>query len=427
MGGKRRNWRHHRHYRLCRGLIIDQTAEVHREIADLLAELRQPLPDLLDELSQPQPAVAEKRKPEGKTPPATLAAKQADLIRATPGPLNQPKGPLAVKFRRALDSATQIEFVETPADNVVDYLSDLHKIPLKVSENLEKTIVTINIKDVTLGAGLQAIEDKYPSLEFVVRDYGILLTEREVAKQQGYYSAVEFANADDGFCRTNRDAAGSSCSGRWRHRCRRPRCSSCPSRPACPSCRSPNLRDKPSGTKLEKTEKKGSKLKGTLALMQGNKARLEMSGEVGRPAVGDADGLGRDPHALDRRRPRRTTPRHAQAIRRDDPGHGERRGFFALVLAHGVEAGPKPQGFNVDRQFGVSEFWLGMKEFDRQESQVIEYKLTTKAWKGPFSVRVWLDPKTNFPLKRLVTGEQDGQWMMVTGDLCHDDSRRERR
>ena len=129
---------------------------------------------------------------------ASPAPKPAETLPTSSRSLNEPKGPLAAKIRQVLNSTAQMEFVETPATDVVDYLTDLHKLPFKVSEKAGKTEVTVNLKDVTLGAALQAIEDKYPSLQFVVRDYGILLTEREVAKQQGWCSAVEFARSAAG-------------------------------------------------------------------------------------------------------------------------------------------------------------------------------------------------------------------------------------
>ena len=115
-----------------------------------------------------------------------------------PSPASVPQGPLAAKIRQALKSPTQLEFIDTPAGNVARSLSDYHKIPFHISEGVKKTPLTFNLKGVTLGAGLQAIEDKYPSLQFVFRENDILLTEREVAKREGYYSAVEFAKSADG-------------------------------------------------------------------------------------------------------------------------------------------------------------------------------------------------------------------------------------
>ena len=145
--------------------------------------------------TQPKPAAsaAEQKQSPAKAP----AAGQP------PSSPNAPQGPLAVKIRQALKSSAHIKFVDVPAADLVQYLADCHKIPFHVSGKLEGTPMTLDVKGVTLAAGLQAIEDKYPSLQFVVRDDGLLLTEREVAKRQGYYPAVEFAKSGDGPGRTN--------------------------------------------------------------------------------------------------------------------------------------------------------------------------------------------------------------------------------
>ena len=92
---------------------------------------------------------------------------------------------VAKKIRETLKQPTQLEFVETPAIDVVHYLKDLHHIEFQISEKLESMPLTLQVKKgATVATALRAIEDRYPSLEFVVRDYGILLTEREIAKQK---------------------------------------------------------------------------------------------------------------------------------------------------------------------------------------------------------------------------------------------------
>ncbi len=109
-----------------------------------------------------------------------------------------PQGPLAAKMREILKQPTQIEFVETPTLDVVEYLTELHHLPFTVSENVEKLAVTLNVRGASLAAALQAIEDKYPSLQFVVLDWGIFLMEREAAKRHGFYSAVKFGSRVSG-------------------------------------------------------------------------------------------------------------------------------------------------------------------------------------------------------------------------------------
>jgi len=103
-----------------------------------------------------------------------------------------------------------MEFVAVPAADVVQYLNEHCPLTFSVSSKLEETPLTLEVKKgATLVTGLRAIEDKYHSLQFVVRDYGILLTEREVAKRQGYYPAVEFVTPVAGPGRAKQSDAGS--------------------------------------------------------------------------------------------------------------------------------------------------------------------------------------------------------------------------
>jgi hypothetical protein len=148
--------------------------------------------------------VATQPKPAASAVEQKQAPAKASAAGQPPSSPNAPQGPLAVKIRQALKSSAHIEFVDVPAADLVQYLSDCHNIPFHVSGKLEETPMTLDVKDVTLAAGLQAIEDKYPSLQFVVRDDGLLLTEWEVAKREGYYPAVELAKSGDGPGRTNR-------------------------------------------------------------------------------------------------------------------------------------------------------------------------------------------------------------------------------
>jgi hypothetical protein len=51
--------------------------------------------------------------------------------------------------------------------------------------------LTLQLKEVPLGAALQAIEDQNPPLKFVVRDYGILVTNEHLAAERGFVPAVQ--------------------------------------------------------------------------------------------------------------------------------------------------------------------------------------------------------------------------------------------
>ncbi len=110
-------------------------------------------------------------------------------------PLQIPHGPLVEKIREALNAPTQIEFADTPVHDVADYLRDLHSIEVQVdSEAIEgETLITLSANGMPLGAALQLWGDKFHGLELVVRDYGILVTTPERAREAGYMPLAEFA------------------------------------------------------------------------------------------------------------------------------------------------------------------------------------------------------------------------------------------
>lgn len=96
------------------------------------------------------------------------------------------------RIRRALGSPTELEFYETPLPEALDFLRELHGInffidaaafegqsPLGGSSlKPDQVKLTLDLRDVPLGAALQAIEDTQGSIRFVVRDYGILVTRK---------------------------------------------------------------------------------------------------------------------------------------------------------------------------------------------------------------------------------------------------------
>jgi hypothetical protein len=63
----------------------------------------------------------------------------------------------------------------------------------------------------------------------------------------------------------------------------------------------------------------------------------------------------------------------------------------------------QPKEFKLDEEFKVSDFKLGKKEMvGKQEAQVVEFKTVSKQMPDtPIKVMVWLDTKTQLPLKRV--------------------------
>ena len=160
----------------------------------------------------------------------------------------------------------------------------------------------------------------------------------------------------------------------------------------------------------------GAKFSGSVAAAGGNKAHLELSGESqGKPGkmVMVSDGTkmritntGQNPQSQD-------TPKKLDDMIR---AMVARSGvLLPIFMVEPVQDGQKPKEFNVDEQLKVSDFKLGTKaKVGDREAQVLEYKLTARLAKEPFAVTVWLDPKTNLPLKRTITGDPGGQKMTIS-------------
>jgi hypothetical protein len=90
--------------------------------------------------------------------------------------------PAEKKIQEALKQPTQIEFVETPLRDVVDYLKDLHKIEIQLDTAAlkdanvdENTPVTKNLKGISLRSALKLLLDEL-QLRYVVRDEVLLIT-----------------------------------------------------------------------------------------------------------------------------------------------------------------------------------------------------------------------------------------------------------
>lgn len=75
----------------------------------------------------------------------------------------------------------------------------------------------------------------------------------------------------------------------------------------------------------------------------------------------------------------------------------------------------KQKDFKLDEQFAVGDFKLGKKEtIGDAEAQVIEFKLTVKGAKPPIAVKLWLDTKSNLPLKRVLAVPADDKEVRIT-------------
>jgi outer membrane lipoprotein-sorting protein len=146
---------------------------------------------------------------------------------------------------------------------------------------------------------------------------------------------------------------------------------------------------------------KGWKLKGTVAVMDGKKARLEMNGGKtgGEPFKGllISDGTQMvQNHGKPQPAPKVGPSNLITEIARS--------GFFITIMPLPPEPFTNPD-FDLKEGFSVSGFKLGNKEkIGERETQRVDYVLSVKGNEGQFPAAVWIDLKTGLPVKRELTG-----------------------
>ena len=97
------------------------------------------------------------------------------------------------RINAALDSPTTIEFVETPLQDVVDYLKDHHHIEIQLDKKAlddaakspDQIMVSKNLKGISLRSALRLILDEY-QLKFVIHNQVLLITTPEKAEGEEF-------------------------------------------------------------------------------------------------------------------------------------------------------------------------------------------------------------------------------------------------
>lgn len=91
-----------------------------------------------------------------------------------------PQGTLADKIRKALDKPIEANYKDKLlADVMKDFEKHLEGIPFRVLYQFPgSSKMDLNMGQVPLGTAIQSFNDLTPQLRFVVRDYGILVTEK---------------------------------------------------------------------------------------------------------------------------------------------------------------------------------------------------------------------------------------------------------
>ena len=159
---------------------------------------------------------------------------------------------------------------------------------------------------------------------------------------------------------------------------------------------------------------KAGRMSGTLRFAEGNKVRFEVTDELREERVKAtliADGtkmtaVGEGVPKEVKDVPKWFSEALAASITRS--------GLVVVFFFNGTSE--KPDEFKVDEQFRVAEFKLGQKErVGDREAQVVRYLLTVKAVSNePMSVAVWVDTKTQLPLKRVLTAKLHGKKTTLT-------------
>ena len=98
------------------------------------------------------------------------------------------RGPAEKKIEAALKSPTQLEFVDTPLTDVIDYLKDYHQIEIQLDKKAMEdagvgtdTPVTKSLKGVSLRSALRLMLAEL-NLKYVIKDEVLLITTTEAAE-----------------------------------------------------------------------------------------------------------------------------------------------------------------------------------------------------------------------------------------------------
>lgn len=86
-----------------------------------------------------------------------------------------------------------------------------------------------------------------------------------------------------------------------------------------------------------------------------------------------------------------------------------------MFLTHAKAEGDKPKEFAPEKDLVVTGARLGKKEkASGREAQQVEYAVSVRGVKGPLTATVWVDVKTNLPLKRALTLDAGKERVTVT-------------
>jgi hypothetical protein len=163
--------------------------------AKLAVEVQTAQTQLVQTISQREQAEKELRLLIGTASPATEAKSPSKVAVAA---RQTPLGPIVEKMKIAQEKPIKLEFTDQPLVDIMAYLTEktgvmfsLQGQALESASIPREQPITLRTNEVPLRAALQAFEDANPELQFVLRDYGVLVTSKDYAQEHGYMPVLE--------------------------------------------------------------------------------------------------------------------------------------------------------------------------------------------------------------------------------------------
>jgi hypothetical protein len=129
---------------------------------------------------------------------ASQAAEATSQKRAATAARQTPHGPIVEKMKDVRENPIKLDFVDTPLEEIMLVLSDKTGVMFSIQRGVLESVgfsnsepISLHTGEVPLHAALQAFEDAYDGFQFVLRDYGVLLTTRDYAQEHGYLPVLE--------------------------------------------------------------------------------------------------------------------------------------------------------------------------------------------------------------------------------------------
>jgi hypothetical protein len=118
-------------------------------------------------------------------------------------PRQVPQGPTVHQIKLVLmNERTSTDVSDQPLVEYLTFIYDKYHVPIQIHPDVPSDVQTgpirINVNGVPLPAVFQAIEDFNDNrLQFVVRDYGVVLMNREQAEKNGFMPLLDFVRESE--------------------------------------------------------------------------------------------------------------------------------------------------------------------------------------------------------------------------------------